>query len=72
MATTSARCSPGTSGAPATGLYRFWLTSADASRLRIAGHDVLENDGWHKELTVSDVVRLEAGLHRISIAYANW
>lgn len=58
--------------APSTGLYRFWLTSEDGSRLQIDGHDVLESDGWHGEQTVSDVVRLAAGLHRIRVYYASW
>ena len=58
--------------APETGLYRFWLESHNGSRLQINGIDVLENDSWHSRLTVSDVVRLEAGLHPIRIYFAAW
>ncbi len=61
--------------APATGRYRFWLGSQGFSRLQIHGKDLLENDGsrpgGHYDLTVSDSIHLQAGIHPIRIFYMN-
>ncbi len=50
---------------PADGLYTFYTSSDDGSRLYIADQLVVDNDGLHATLAAAGKVRLKAGLHRI-------
>jgi len=56
--------------APAEGMYRFWLTSDDGSRLWVGDRLVIDNDGLHGEPTErSGVANLGAGAHRLAVAW---
>lgn len=57
--------------APRAGLYRFALTSDDGSSLTVAGIPLIQNDGLHVAETVEGFVPLEAGLHRLEVAWFN-
>jgi alpha-mannosidase len=52
---------------PADGLYNFYLSSDDGSRLYIGDSLVVDNDGLHGTGDVSGEIALKAGYHRISI-----
>ena len=51
------------------GLYRFFLTSDDGSRLYIDDKLVIENDGLHAAETVNGGVKLSYGIHSIRVSY---
>ena len=53
------------------GIYNFYTSSDDASRLFIDGRLVVNNDGDHSANEVGGTVRLEPGLHDIRIDYEN-
>lgn len=55
--------------APARGVYRFWLTSDDGSRLVIDDHVVVDHDGLHGASAVWGDAPLAAGRHRIRVEY---
>ena len=55
--------------APADGIYRFYTTSDDGSRLFIDGKKIVENDGVHGFITASGQVGLQKGLHKLRVMY---
>lgn len=54
---------------PQTGIYTFYLTSDDASFLKIAGREVVNNDGMHPPRERNGQVALEKGLHSIALDF---
>jgi hypothetical protein len=54
---------------PRSGLYRFFLTSDDGSRLVLDGDPVVENDGAHAPREKSGFALLDAGPHRFDLQY---
>jgi len=55
--------------APHDGLYTFYLSSDDGSRLFIGNRMVVDNDGLHDSGEKSGTIRLQRGLHKIRIEY---
>ena len=51
------------------GTYTFDLTSDDGSALFIDGKSVIDNDGAHNSVTLTDSVTLSAGVHDIELRY---
>lgn len=54
---------------PATGTYRFRLTSDDGSKLLIDGREVIDNDGIHGSNAVEGEAQLTEGVHSIEVQY---
>ncbi|QDS87952.1 Cytochrome c-552 precursor [Rosistilla ulvae] len=54
---------------PTTGVYTFYLTSDDGSRLFIDGKELIDNDGLHGMSEKSGKTQLDAGLHSIVVNY---
>ncbi|MCG3127100.1 MAG: hypothetical protein CHACPFDD_01958 [Phycisphaerae bacterium] len=54
---------------PTTGVYTFYLTSDDGSRLWIGEDLVVDNDGLHGAVTRSGEAALAAGLHALTIGF---
>jgi len=54
---------------PADGVYAFYLTSDDGSRLYIGDRLVVDNDGLHQPTTRRGFIPLKAGKHAITVAY---
>lgn len=54
---------------PSDGLYTFYSTSDDGSKIYIDGQLVVDNDGLHGIIEVSGAVGLKAGKHAISVGY---
>jgi hexosaminidase len=54
---------------PARGIYTFYLTSDDASVLKIAGKKVVNNDGMHAPKERNGQVALEKGLHKFALDF---
>ena len=54
---------------PADGIYAFYLTSDDGSRLSIGDRLVVDNDGLHPAVTKRGFIPLKAGKHAITVAY---
>lgn len=54
---------------PADGIYSFYLTCDDGGILNIAGHEVVNNDGWHAPVEKSGQVALKAGLQPIALDF---
>jgi S1-C subfamily serine protease len=54
---------------PEEGLYRFQITSDDGSRVFLNDELFLDHDGNHPPMTVSRLLRAEAGMHPIRIEY---
>jgi predicted alpha-1,2-mannosidase len=55
--------------APKDGMYRFWTTSDDGSRLYIDSELVVDNDGPHGAQSKSGLAALKAGYHEIKVLY---
>ncbi len=55
--------------APARGVYRFWLSSDDGSRLWIGDQLVADHDGLHGSSALWGDAPLEAGLHPITVEF---
>jgi len=55
--------------APASGLYKFYTSSDDGSRLWIGGRLIVDNDGLHSTLERPGYIRLKAGKHRIKVTF---
>jgi PA14 domain len=53
----------------AAGEHSFRLSSDDGSRLYVNDQLVVNNDGVHSEVSVGAKLKLEAGLHRVRVAY---
>lgn len=56
---------------PAEGTYTFSLDSDDGARLRIGDEMVIDDDGLHQRRTVTGIVTLAKGWHRIRVDYFN-
>jgi hexosaminidase len=54
---------------PEEGIYTFYLTSDDGSVLKIAGREVVNNDGMHAPRERNGQVALEKGLHGIALDF---
>ena len=54
---------------PADGIYAFYLTSDDGSRLYVGDRLVVDNDGAHAAATKRGFIPLKAGKHAITVAY---
>jgi hypothetical protein len=54
---------------PATGVYTFYCTSDDGSRLQVGGEVVVDNDGVHGMKEKAGSVALEAGAHPVTLLY---
>lgn len=54
---------------PTSGIYTFYLTSDDGSRMWIGDQLVVDNDGLHGSVEKSGTIDLEAGLHAITIQF---
>ena len=54
---------------PATGVYTFYLTSDDASVLKIAGREVINNDGMHAPKEINGQSALEKGMHPFALDF---
>ncbi|HEY4208021.1 MAG TPA: family 78 glycoside hydrolase catalytic domain, partial [Puia sp.] len=54
---------------PVTGIYSFYLNSDDGSMLRIAGSQVVDNDGLHSPREKAGQVALEKGMHVFDLDY---
>lgn len=61
----------GTIDVPASGVYRFRLTSDDGSRLWIDGELVVDNDGLHAAAMKEGAIALAKGAHSIRVDYFN-
>ena len=55
--------------APTTGVYGFFLSSDDGSRLVLDGDLLVDNDGIHGAREISGYAALEAGLHEIELVF---
>jgi len=54
---------------PADGLYTFFLTSDDGSRLYISDELLIDNDFVHMPQVRNGLIRLQAGKHPITVLY---
>jgi len=54
---------------PGNGIYTFFLSSDDGSRVRIAGETVVDHDGYHGMAEKPGQVALHRGWHPIQIRY---
>jgi len=52
-----------------SGMYQFWTSSDDGSRLYIDSELVVDNDGFHGAQFVRGAVALEPGYHEIRVLY---
>ena len=55
--------------APKDGIYTFYLTSNDGSRLYIDDAELIENDANHGAVEEPGRIALKAGLHKIEVKY---
>jgi alpha-L-fucosidase len=55
--------------APRAGVYRFFTSSDDGSRLYIGDQLVVDNDGLHGTAEKSGVIALDAGAHPITVTF---
>lgn len=54
---------------PADGVYTFYITSDDGSRLLVGTDVVVKNDGAHSAREASGQIGLKAGKHAVAIEY---
>ncbi|WP_428329778.1 family 20 glycosylhydrolase [Mucilaginibacter sp.] len=54
---------------PQDGVYSFYLTCDDGGALKIAGREVVNNDGLHSAIEKSGQVALKKGLHNIALDF---
>lgn len=54
---------------PNDGLFTFYTSSDDGSRLRIGDEVVVDNDGLHGVMRIGGLARLRAGLHPITVTF---
>jgi hypothetical protein len=54
---------------PKSGDYKFLLTADDGAQLFIDGKRIIDKDGVHAAETGEEIVRLEAGGHRLRVPY---
>jgi hypothetical protein len=53
---------------PITGNWTFRITSRDGSRLYVDDNEVIDNDGYHDSVSVSQSVVLSRGMHSIKVS----
>jgi hypothetical protein len=54
---------------PQDGIYTFFISSDDGSRVMIDGTEVVLNDGFHEMVEKEGQVALSKGMHRIVVEY---
>ena len=54
---------------PETGIYTFYLTCNDGGILYIGNQKIINNDGWHSDITKGGQVALQKGLHPVSLNF---
>ncbi|WP_442590277.1 family 20 glycosylhydrolase [Pedobacter sp. AW31-3R] len=54
---------------PEDGIYSFYLTCDDGGILKIAGNEVVNNDGWHGPFEKSGQAALKKGLQPIALNF---
>jgi hexosaminidase len=54
---------------PTSGVYSFYLTSDDGSRLTIGGEIVIDHDGFHRATERTGVIALETGYHPFMVGF---
>ncbi len=54
---------------PAEGIYTFYTTSDDGSKLFVDGKVIVNNDGLHGDVQQSGEAALEKGFHKIKLLY---
>ena len=54
---------------PETGIYSFYFTCDDGGFLRIAGRDVVDNDGLHSAIEKTGQAALQQGLHPFALDF---
>ncbi|MEO7211327.1 family 20 glycosylhydrolase [Mucilaginibacter sp.] len=54
---------------PADGIYSFYLTCDDGGTLKIAGRDVVNNDGLHAAIEKNGQVALKKGLQPVALDF---
>ncbi len=54
---------------PETGIYSFFLTCDDGGILKIAGREVVDNDGMHAPKEKNGQVALKNGLHKFELDF---
>jgi hexosaminidase len=54
---------------PADGIYSFYLTCDDGGTLKIAGRDVVNNDGLHAAIEKNGQVALKKGLQAVALDF---
>jgi hypothetical protein len=54
---------------PRTGIYVFYLSSDDGSKLSVAGQEIIVNDGVHGLAEERAEIALEAGWHALELTY---
>ena len=54
---------------PKDGLYTFYTSSDDGSRIRIGDDFVVNNDGLHGVMKAGGLVRLRQGLHPVEVTF---
>ncbi len=54
---------------PASGVYEFFLTSDDGSRLIIGDEVVIDHDEFHRDTGQAGVIALSAGFHPYSVDF---
>ena len=54
---------------PTSGVYSFYLTSDDGSRLTIGGEIVIDHDGFHRATERTGVIALETGYHQFMVGF---
>ncbi len=57
--------------APKDGIYTFWLSADDGSKLYIDGTELINIDGMHSTIEKSVQVGLQKGFHKVYIPYFN-
>ncbi|MGZ3753196.1 MAG: family 20 glycosylhydrolase, partial [Mucilaginibacter sp.] len=55
--------------APQDGIYSFYLTCDDGGTLKIAGREVVNNDGLHSAIEKSGQIALKKGLHTFALDF---
>jgi beta-galactosidase/beta-glucuronidase len=55
--------------APRTGVYVFYLSSDDGSRLTVGGREIIINEGLHHQAEEKAEIALQAGWHPIELLY---
>jgi hypothetical protein len=55
--------------APATGVYVFYVSSDDGSKLSVAGKEIIVNDGVHGMAEEKSEIALEVGWHPFELVY---